>query len=53
MFGLIGSVLQLGADVTKVALAPVEIVVDLADAVVKPVAQVAEEVVQEIKSLKD
>lgn len=53
MFGLLKSVTDLAADVTKVVVAPVEVVVDLAGAVVKPVAEAAEEIVEEVKSLKD
>lgn len=53
MFGLFNSLTELAADVVKVVVAPVEIVVDLADAAVKPVAEVAQELANEIKSLKD
>jgi hypothetical protein len=53
MFVLLKSVADLTADVAKVAVAPVEMVVDLAGAVVKPVAEAAEELVDEVKQLKD
>jgi hypothetical protein len=53
MFKLFESVVDLATDVVKVAAAPVEIAVDLAGAVVKPVAEVAQDIVKEVKSLKD
>lgn len=53
MFGLLKSVADLAVDVVKVAVAPVEIVADLAGAVVKPVAEVAKDLVADVKSLKD
>lgn len=53
MFGLLNSIADLATDVTKVALAPVGVMVDLAGAVVKPLANVAKELVDEAKSLKD
>lgn len=40
-------------DVAKVAVAPVEIVVDVAAAAVKPIAEAAEDLVKDVKSLKD
>lgn len=53
MFGLLSSVAELASDVTKAVAAPTQAAVELADAVVKPVAEVAQELVDEIKSLKD
>ncbi|MFS8930959.1 hypothetical protein CNECB9_1190019 [Cupriavidus necator] len=53
MFGLLKSVSELALDVAKVAVAPVEIVVDVAGAAVKPFAQAAEALVEDVKSLKD
>ncbi len=51
MFGLLGSAFDLATNVVKVVAAPVEVVVDLANAAVKPIAEVAEELVQEVKDL--
>ena len=53
MSGLFKSVVGLATDVVQVVAAPVEIVADLAGAVVKPVAEVAKELVADVKSLKD
>lgn len=53
MFKLFESVFDLTTDVVKVAAAPVEVAVDLAGAVVKPISEVAGEIVDEVKSLKD
>jgi hypothetical protein len=53
MFGLLNSIVDLATDVAKVVAAPVEIAVDLAGAVVKPVAEVARGIADDIKSLKD
>ena len=53
MFGLLKSVVDLATDVVKVAAAPVEIVTDLAGAAIKPVAEVAKDLVADVKSLKD
>jgi hypothetical protein len=53
MFGLLDSVLDLAKDVTTVVLKPVEAVVDLADAAVKPFAEAAKDIADDIKSLKD
>lgn len=53
MFGLIGSVAELATDVVKVVAAPVQAAVELADAAIKPIAEVAEELVDEVKSLKE
>jgi hypothetical protein len=51
--GLFDSVFDLTKDVLKVASAPITMVVDLAGAAVKPLAEVADELTNEIKSLKD
>jgi hypothetical protein len=53
MFGLLTSLTGLAADAVKVVAAPIEIAADLAGAVVKPVAKVAQELVADVKSLKD
>lgn len=53
MFGLFNSVVGLATDAAKVALAPVEIALDLAGAAVKPLAEVAAVLVDDVKSLKD
>lgn len=51
--GLFDSLVELATDTAKVVAAPVEMAVDLASAVVKPVAEAAEELVKDVKSLKD
>jgi hypothetical protein len=53
MFGLFNSLVDLAADVATVVAAPVKIVVDLTGAAVKPVAEVAKTLVDDVKSLKD
>lgn len=53
MFGLFKSMAELATDVVKVAAAPVEMVVDLADAAIKPIAEVARELADDIKNLKE
>src|SRR5450830_2081938 len=53
MFGLLNSVVNLAADVVTVAVAPVEIVVNLAGAAAKPVAEAAKELVKDVKSIVD
>lgn len=52
MFSLFKSVVDLAADVAQVVVAPVEIVSDLAGAAVKPVAEVAKDLIADVKSLK-
>lgn len=47
------SVIGLTKDVFEVVTTPVEIAVDLADAIVKPIAQAAKEIKDDVKSLKD
>ena len=53
MFGLFKSVIDLTTDVVRVVTAPVQGVIELADAAVKPIADVAQELVEDIKSIKD
>lgn len=53
MFGLLKSITELATDVVKVVATPVEMVVDLAGAVVKPIAEVARDLKDDIKSLKE
>jgi len=53
MFGLLKSVVDLATDVVTVAAAPIEMVVDLTGAAVKPVAEAAKELAKDVKSLKD
>ncbi|OIJ41096.1 hypothetical protein [Massilia timonae] len=53
MVGLFKSVTNFAADVTTLVVAPVAVAVDLAGAVVKPVAEVAQDLASEVKSLKD
>lgn len=47
------SVIVLTKDVFEVVTTPVEIAVDLADAIVKPMAEAAKEMKDDVKSLKD
>lgn len=49
MFSLLKSITELATDVVKVVAAPIEAAVDLADAVVKPLADAAQEVAKDIK----
>lgn len=51
MFGFLDSVLGLAHATAKIVLAPVEIGVELAKAVVKPIANAAEACVDEIKEI--
>ena len=53
MFGLFNSFCDLAGDAAKVALAPVEMVANLAGAAVKPFAEAAKVLVDDVKSLKD
>lgn len=53
MFGLLKSIGDLAADTVRVVAAPIEVIVDAVDAVVKPIADVAEDLVKDVKSLKD
>ena len=49
MFGLLNSIVDLTTNVVKVVVAPVEVVATLANAAVKPVAEVVTDLVQDIK----
>ena len=49
MFGIVGSLVDLASDVVRVAVTPIEIAVDVTAAVVKPIAEVAEEIASEVK----
>jgi len=49
MFGLFKSVIDLTTDVAKIVAAPVTIVVDVVGAGVKPIAEVVEELSDDIK----
>jgi hypothetical protein len=53
MFGIFESLVQLAEDTVDIIAAPVEMAVDLVGAAVKPVAEVARELVEDVKSLKD
>lgn len=46
---LFDSVLNLATDLTKIVVAPVEVVVDVAAATVKPVAEVVEDLTNDVK----
>lgn len=47
--GLFDSVLDLTKNVADVAIAPIEIAVDVTNAAIKPVADLANETVEEVK----
>ncbi len=49
--GLFDSLKELASDVLDIAVAPVEVAVDITKAVVKPVAEGARAVVDEVKDL--
>lgn len=49
--GFFDDIAGLVGDVAKVAVAPVEIVANVARAVTKPIAEIAEEIVDEVKDL--
>ena len=49
--GIFDSIANLAGDVVKLVSAPVEVVIDVADAVVKPLAEVATELTEDIKDL--
>jgi hypothetical protein len=51
--GLFGSLFDVVENTVKIAAAPVEAVVELANAVLEPVAEAVEEIVSDIKSIKD
>lgn len=51
--GLFGSLFDLASDVVTIVATPVEAVLDLTDAAVKPIAEVVKDLGKDIKSLKD
>lgn len=53
MFGLLNSIADLATDVVDIAKAPVEMAADLVGAVTAPLADAANELVKDVKSLKD
>ena len=53
MFSIFESAVDLAVDAARIVTAPAEIAIDLADAALKPVAEVAQELVADVKSLKD
>jgi hypothetical protein len=53
MFGLLNSVIDLATNTATVMLKPVEIAVDLTNAAVKPLADVTDELADEVKRLGD
>ncbi len=50
---MFGSLVNLLGDVTKIVVAPVEIALDATRIVTKPAADLAEEIVKEVKDLTD
>ena len=53
MLGLFNSVTELVGNVAKVVVAPVEMAADLANAALQPIVEVAKDLANDIKSLKD
>lgn len=53
MFGIFESAVDLAVDAARIVTAPVEAAVNLAGAALKPVAEVASDLVADVKSLKD
>jgi hypothetical protein len=53
MFGILQSIGELAADTAKLVAAPVKATVDLTDAVVKPVAEFAGDLADQVAKLKD
>lgn len=51
MFGLLDSIGELASNVVKVVIAPVEVVVNVANAAIKPIAEGVAEVVKDTKDL--
>lgn len=51
--GLFDSIVKLTKDITDIALAPVEIAVDITRVVTKPIADEVKEVVKDIKDEAD
>lgn len=50
---MFGSLFEIVKDTTRIVTAPVEMVVDIVSIPVKEVANVAQDLVEEVKSLKD
>lgn len=50
---MFGSLFEIVKDTTRIVTAPVEMVVDIVSIPVKEVAEVAQDLVEEVKSLKD
>ena len=50
---MFGSLFEIVKDTTRIVTAPVEMVVDIVSITVKEVADVAQELVEDVKSLKD
>jgi hypothetical protein len=50
---MFGSLFEIVKDTTRIVTAPVEMVVDIVSIPVKEVASVAQDLVEEVKSLKD
>jgi hypothetical protein len=53
MFDLFKSIGDVATKTVNIALAPVEMAVDLADAALKPLSDAATELKKDIKSIKD
>lgn len=52
MFSLLKSITDLAVDVTKIVIAPVEIVVDVVSVPVALIAEAATDLVNDVKNLK-
>lgn len=53
IFGLVKSVGKLAEDVVGIAVAPVEVVVDVTRMATKPIAEAAEELADDVKDMAD
>ena len=51
MFNILKSTFDVVGSVTRIVTAPIEVALDLTKAVVKPIADVAKDAVQEIKDV--
>lgn len=51
--GIFDSITDLVTNVAKVVVAPIEVIVDLADTAVKPAADAADQIVKSVKLLKE
>lgn len=51
MFGLIKSLTSLASDVVEIAVTPLEVSADIAEAVISPIADVAKETKETIKEI--